>query len=259
MPRRRVREIINSTGRLDLKEREVSLTVGENPPTVRIVRIDLPDPSEERPMEDAEVWVEAAQPRTASFDRWRLGTVAAVRGRSPAGQHALSNFREATDALFTVKIIASDGRILASSGDIRPDDRRAGEREALLQVRSQPLGELPWTVDFGADGQTYLIVNSRIPAAETWIESDPVASALVLPAALRTILARLLADDAFREGDWGRAWADWAATMSPAEMPGSEDGDDHDAWVEQTVAAFADHHRLASRAVAAMEKEEQEG
>ncbi len=258
MPRRRVREVINSTGRLRLRERDVSLTVGDDPPTVRILRIELPEVSEERSMEDAEVWMEAAQPRTASFDRWSLGTVAAVRGRSPAGQRALENFREATDALFSVKIIAFDGRILASSDDIRPDDRRAGEREALLQVRSQPLGELPWTVDYGADGQTFLIVNSRIPAAETWIESDPVASALVLPAALRTILMRLLADDAFREGEWGRAWVDWATTMSPAEMPGAEDVDDHEAWLEQTVAAFADHHRLASRAVLAMDKAEQD-
>lgn len=259
MPRRRVREVINCTGRLHLRERDVSLTVGEDPPTVRIVRMELPGASAERPIEDAEVWMEAAQPRTASFDRWRLGTVATVRGRSPAGQHTLRNFREAVDALFTVKIVASDGRILASSDDIRPDDRRAGEREALLQVRSQPLGELPWTVDFGANGQTFLIVNSRIPAAETWIESDPIASALVLPAALRTILTRLLADDGFREGDWGRAWAAWAATMSPTEMPGIEDVDDHEGWVEQTVAAFADYHRLASRAVSAMEKGEQDG
>lgn len=259
MARRRVREVINSTGRLQLRERDVSLTVGDDPPTVRIVRIELPEPSDERPLEDAEVWMEATQPRTASFDRWRLGTVAAVRGRSPAGQHILRNFADSADALFSVKVVAADGRILASSDDIRPDDRRAGERESLLQVRSRPLGELPWTVDFAADGQTFLIVNSRIPAAETWIESDPIASSLVLPAAVRTILARLLADDMFRESEWGRAWADWAAIMSPAEMPSFEEVDDHDSWTEQTVAAFAEHHRLATRAVAAMEKEDQDG
>lgn len=258
MQRRRIREVINSTGRLQLWERDVSLTLGEDPPTVRIVRIELPESSDQHPMEDAEVWVEAVQPRTASFDRWRLGTVAAVRGRSPAGQHTLRNFVDSADALFTVKVVAADGRILVSSDDIRPDNRRAGERESLLQVRSRPLGELPWTVDFAADGQTFLIVNSRIPAAETWIESDPIASSLVLPAAVRTILARLLADDIFRDGDWGRAWADWAATMSPAEMPSAEDVDDHEAWIEQTVAAFAEHHRLASRTVAAMEREDQD-
>lgn len=259
MARRRVREIINSTGRLQLRERDVSLTVGDEPPVVRIVRIELPAPLKERPMEDAEVWVEAAQPRTASFDRWRLGTVAAVRGRSPAGQHALRNFVDAKDALFSVKVVAGDGRILASSNDIRPDDRRAGERESLLQVRSRPLGELPWTVDFAADGQTYLVVNSRIPAAETWIESDPIASSLVLPAAVRTILARLLADETFRESEWGRAWADWAAVMSPADMPAMDDIDEHDAWTEQLVAAFAKHHGLTTRAVTAMERDDQDG
>lgn len=258
MLRRRVREVINSTGRLQIRERDVSLTVGDEPPTVRIVRVDLPDPSDERPIEDAEVWVEAAQPRTASFDRWRLGTVAAVRGRSPAGQHTLSNFADSADALFSVKVVAADGRILASSDDIRPDDRRAGERESLLQVRSRPLGELPWTVDFAADGQTFLIVNSRIPAAETWIESDPIASSLVLPAAVRTILARLLVDDMFRDSEWGRAWVEWAATMSPAEMPAPDDVDEHDSWIDQTVAAFAEHHLLATRIVAAMEREDQD-
>jgi hypothetical protein len=236
----------------------VSLTVGEDPPTVRIVRIDLPERSEDHPMEDADVWAEAAQPRTASFDRWRIGTVTGVRGRSPVSQHTLRNFGDSADALFSIKIVATDGRILASSDDIRPDDRRAGERESLLQVRSRPLGELTWTLDFAPDGQTFLIVNSRIPAAETWIESDPIASALVLPAALRTILARLLADEAFRDNEWGRAWAEWAATMSPAELPSPDDPDDHHVWIEQTVGAFAEHHRLASRTVAAMESKDQD-
>ncbi|EZP68019.1 hypothetical protein BV97_05660 [Novosphingobium resinovorum] len=255
MSRRRVKEIINSTGRLHIAERAVSLSLGGDPAVVRVLRLDLPVPAQEdEAFETADVWMEASQARTASFDRWAIGTTKSVRAKGGSSQHLLKNFSDPTDALFTVKVVAADGLILASSDEIRPDDRRSGEREALLQVRSRNLGELTWAVDIAPDGQTSLVVNSRIPAAETWIESDPVASALVLPAALRIVLTKLLSDDSFRESDWGRAWSEWAASVSPVEPPTAEDIEEHEAWIEQTLREFAQNHRLASRVVSAMER-----
>lgn len=255
LSRRKLKEIINSTGRLHIAERDVSLSLVGEPPVVRLLRVELPQPSlDAEAFEEADVWVEASQPRTASFDRWKIGTPRSIRAKGGSSQRLLKNFSDPRDALFAIKVVASDGRILASSDDIRPDDRRSGEREALLQVRARPLDELTWAVDIAPDGQTSLIVNSRIPAAETWIESDPVASALVLPAALRIILARLLSDEAFRDTEWGRAWIEWAAGMSPGDLPATEDVDDHEIWIDQTVKEFAQHHRLASRVVEAMER-----
>ena len=256
MARRSVKQVLNSTGRRRIAEKDISLSLTGDPPIVRVLRLDLPSADEDNDEYGAaDVWIEAAQPRTASFDRWRLGTVKTIQAKGASGPRPLENFSDPADALFIIKVVAADGRLLASSEDIRPDDRRQGEREALLQVRSRPLGELTWAVDIAPDGQTALIVNSKIPAAETWIENDPVASALVLPAAVRGILARLLSDDVFRETEWGRAWSEWAAALSPAEMPAGGEADDRDAWIEPIIEAFASRHFLASRIADAMERE----
>jgi hypothetical protein len=255
MARLRVREVINSTGRLTIRERDVSLVVSSESPTVRVAELTLPSPSDDSMpgFDDAEVWIEAAQPRTASFDRWQLGPVRSVRDRRPVGIRELRNFSDASDAVFTIKVVSPDGRILASSDDIRPDDRRAGEQEALLQVRVQSLGEMPWTVEFAPDYQTFLVVNGRIPEAAVWIEKDPIATSLVLPAAIRRILLQLVLDEGFRDSDWGEAWAAWAARIAPRDMPAGEDHTDGLEWIEQTVEAFSRTHRTTEQLVAAVE------
>lgn len=259
MPRLRVREVINSTGRLAIRERDVSLIVSPQAPTVRVAELSLPSPDDSRPeFEDAEVWIEATQPRTASFDRWPLGMVRSVRDRRPVGVRELRNFSDASDAVFTVKVVDPGGRILASSDDIRPDDRRTGEQEALLQIRVRSLGEMPWTVEFAPDYQSFLVVNGRIPDAETWIEKDSVASSLVLPAAVRRVLLQLILDEGFRDSEWGAAWAAWAARIAPTEMPGYDEGGEGLDWIEQTVEAFSRTHRTTERLVAAVETTEAE-
>lgn len=258
MPRLRVRHIINSTGRRTIRERDVSLTLSLDPAVVRVAELALPsprDPEDGDAFEEASVWMEAAQPRTASFDRWLLGSVRQVRARRPVSVHELRNFSDASDAVFTVKVVADDGRILASSDDVRPADRRAGEQEALLPVVARPLGDVPWLVELAPDYRTSLIVNSRIPSAEAWIEQDPVASSLVLPGALRSVLLRLLTDTAFKESDWGAAWTAWAARIAPTEMPVEWEVEEGLAWIEQTVEAFCRHHHMLERLARAIETE----
>lgn len=264
--RRRLRRTLNFTGRRTIPEKDISILVDAgSPPQVRLIWARLDPHRGEVPEEEwrtSRLVIEAMRARTSSFDRMEAGRVKEITAKaSPVFTAPLPAFADPEGILFTLKVVsAADGRVLAEAEGVRPDTERAeAGRESLLKVKSVDLAETPWKLEIDSSYQTFLVVNNRLPGGEALIERDPLARALVVPAALRSVLRRLALDEDFRDSEWGQAWAKWAGRYSPSPMPDDDDEGAHERaeqWAEEVVSSFCRDIKMASTLVAALEIKE---
>ncbi len=193
---------------------------------------------------DARVYIEAYH-RT-SFMRFDCGSVGAL---SIPSDRRLTEI-DGSSVRFRVKIVDAH-RILAVADDIRVTERapNASGRVPLLPVQfTDALDQQAWRVVFEPDTPV-LELNNRIADIERIARDDTLFFALVYPAAVRAILTQILLIDrheAFEEStEWWALWIRWAQRYLSAPLP--DDPDDAPGWIEDVVAAFASHHRLADR------------
>ena len=136
-------------------------------------------------------------------------------------------------------------RIKSKSGEM-------GGSNSLLPVDgTKDLDGVIWRLDFdapGAEGATDAPVlridktASRGSAAD--FLSNPSNSAMILPAAMRTVLGRILLNDGEYEYDptspaWRDAWVRFATNQHADALPEEGGLDDISAWIEKSCAAFA--------------------
>ncbi|MGE4251297.1 MAG: hypothetical protein AB7F09_18070 [Parvibaculaceae bacterium] len=151
--------------------------------------------------------------------------------------------------LFRIKVVdrvSSPGKLLGAAERISPReaDNPDGKR-SIFPVIQRDLGEVVWKVVFPDGSRPTLILNSRIPGITQRIKGNHLARGVLLPAAMKIVLQRLVADpssDEADENDWRSEWnqftrenlhlvedLDALARMSPVELTD---------WVDDAVQAF---------------------
>jgi hypothetical protein len=151
--------------------------------------------------------------------------------------------------LFRVKVTAASvrpGVLLGEADRLRPrePEQKPDRRMPLLPVVPDDLGDEIWRLEF--DGRTYLKVNKNLHDWKQTVASH-VFRALVFPAAMRQILERVLLVERYTETDDPQSWqSQWLRFA--AEIPGAgalpAQGEDHNEWIENAVAAFARQRRM---------------
>ena len=202
--------------------------------------LDLPD--------SARLYVEAYY--KSSYMRFNLGTVAGRRSLTEE-ERRLTEVDAGDIVYFRVKVVdetSSFGRILADADKIAPETAKV-KQIPLLPVQPCDLGELAWRVDFDSDIPV-LFVNNRIsPRIMDIAKRDPVWHALVIPAAIREVLNRILffedLTDMWIDEDPYALWLRWGSDLIGSSPPQSDDDDEGALdtekrdWIDQVVVAFS--------------------
>jgi hypothetical protein len=241
---------INSTGRKKIQQDKIDLrlmpTVHGEPVRAKL-SLDLQ--GLELPA-SASVVVEAYHRSTAmQFD---CGTAAAIQIPPIL---TLSEIDQAGAALFRVKVVEANGKILASAERLRArSDAEETGRKSIFPVRYQQLGQEIWKVDIDDDAGPVLLLNSAIPAIMHRIHENPLLSGAVLAPAFRIVLENLALDpaqDADEEDTgWKSEWLKFCATElgvtdDPAEL---SDEEEREAWVNAVVRKFSVSKSFVERA-----------
>lgn len=232
------------TGRKKLAQDQVSLTFRPGRPPEFSASIDFTRNRRTLPP-DAKVVVEAYH--NTLLQRFDFGTVAHCRPRDPL---RLTSFDQWDRPLFRVRVVDANhdlGRVLAACDRVAaadPDDPSEGGRSLLklFPRRNEDMGGELWRVEV-VGGAYQLAYNRDVGALERDIKSKrPVTLGLILPAALREILAREILwerIDTEERGDW----VAFAESLSGEPPPKERDGEapsreDVESWIEGAVQAF---------------------
>jgi hypothetical protein len=189
----------------------------------------------------AAVYVEAYH--RSAYRRYDFGTVGRL---GPPADRSLDGLPVASP-LFRVKVVRqgrSIGRILAAAERVVPEraDREDEQRQSLLPVEYQDLGERIWALDLEADWPR-LILNERFAGIRDFARSGPEFLTLVYPEILRTILTRIVRDPDLDpdgdEDDWSTLWIRFVRReLGRPRPPRSWEDGDPAAWVDDAVTAF---------------------
>ena len=236
---------LNYTGRQRIPRSAIRIALAEDGEGHRLFEanvdldgLDLPD--------SARLYVEAYY--KSSYMRFDLGTVAGRRNLTE-DQRRLTEVDAGDIVYFRVKVVdetSSFGRILADADKIAPETARV-RQISLLPVQPYDLGELAWRVDFDT-GQPVLWVNNRIsPRIMDIAKRDPVWHALVIPAAIREVLSRIIfvedLTDPWIDEDPYALWLRWGSDLIGSSPPQSDDDDGHDTekreWIDEVVVALS--------------------
>jgi hypothetical protein len=177
----------NSTGRTRIPRSHVEINLHEAldagafpiaSATIDLAELDLPD--------SATVELEAYF-RTSSM-RFPCGTVAAIAVPSSM---VLSEIDRGGAVRFRLLVTDADrtGRIIAAADGLRPvRDRNSADRQSLLPLRENDLGDQLWKIDVDFRTGSTLLVNGTVPGLASRLREQALLQGLILPHALRMIL-----------------------------------------------------------------------
>jgi hypothetical protein len=247
---------INHTGRKRIDKSRVEIFIEEKSgdrrfrASVDFNGLDLPP--------GAPVYIEAYQRYALQrFDCGTVGNFALPRNT------ALDKLDSDLPIQFRVKVVdtvGSKGRLIAAARGIRASNEQPdGEgRERLLPVVSRDLGEVPWQVNFSYDSMPELALNNRIPDCINRIRQDRLFQALVLPAAVRSILLWIYwrepnnDEDGENGENWATRWLDFAKSIvdeDPPDPRNTSEIEKIEEWIEDVVRKFSLKHRLCQRLI----------
>ena len=230
----------NYTRRKAIPRANISVTLHEGAPMsfdaeISLDGLNLP--------EDAELTLVANRnSRAQRFPYGRVNAIAQPDDRTLTEIAGVPSFR-----LLVVESSGS-GRLLAVADRITP--RRAPDEngddglQSLLWVQEADIGDEVWRMDFAE--HTMLYLNRNIPNISEAVRYDEKFRALIVPEAFRAILKRMLLVAKYDPDDADGEWADWVRIIEafqPAPIPqtdgdNSENMEDIDGWIEETVALF---------------------
>ena len=185
------------------------------------------------------------------YERFPLGTV-----ENPIAEPVvLSAISTPTAAAFRLKVVdrrTVHGTILAEADKLTPrlPEEDPGQRQSLLHVRPEDLGEQVWQLV--VDGETPGIqVNKNLPDWRSEARSTRFV-ALVYPAVMRQLLTDALVEpgvDLEDGDDWRARWLQFAREQLGAEEAPSEESpwEDKRVWIEQAVQRFCSHWETWSK------------
>lgn len=241
---------INHTGRkkIEAKELQIHSVHKENNSISFDVNFNLD--KQDLP-EDASVYIEAYYKNT--LQRFYFGTVGKII--TPANRN-LDQIDLSGPTLFRIHIVDESqniGRLIASADTLKPEGEDDEEqRSSLLPVKSRPLREQTWRVEFDTGGKPELCINNRIPDAIGQIKSNPVFQSLILPAVFRQILMFYIWDDADEENTIAEQWLGFAEYISG---PRPEDNDPAVLcnWIDEVIDDFSKSFKLCEMLINKME------
>jgi hypothetical protein len=165
----------------------------------------------------------------------------------------LTEFAGGDNMLFRVKVVDFEselGKLLAEAGGLRPrlPGESGAEQESLLHVRRADLGERLWRLEIAAeDGETMpcIVVHSRLEKAS--FTNSTEFRALVLPAVVERILARLPLPAECETDSWADRWWTFLHRLGTGTPAADDDRED---WIEDAVNLFCRQNNLMKAYVA---------
>jgi len=182
---------------------------------------------------DAMVYIEPYV--KSSSMRFAFGTVGSV---VPPRDRTLPEIDDGAGVLFRVLVVDEAdkvGRLLAMGDKITPvgDEQ---QRDALLPLVTEDLGEAVWLLDAAAGNQPRLLINSRFPGLKQKMLEDPLLMGAILPLAVRDAL-RAVRQEQDDDAEWVKKWRRFVKDVagdSYAEVL-FDDGDDDEDQVNDAI------------------------
>lgn len=241
---------INHTGRRKIEVKELQINIQEQENGAPVFDVDFSLNREKLP-DEASIYIEAYQRNT--LQRFNFGTVGEIR--KPENR-ILDQLDLTSPALFRIRIVDETehlGRLIASAERLKPEgDNDEDQRASLLVVRSRPLGQQTWRVEFDTGGKPELCINSRIPNAIGQLKNNPQFQSLILPGAFRHVLIFFLWNEDEEEGSVAEQWMTFAEHIGD-ERPQSNDPSQLINWVDDVVARFSEAFELCDILIHKME------
>lgn len=244
MPIRR----FNYTGRKRLKHHDVKVFVrpsgngvAEFDAQLSLGNYDLPP--------DSLISIEAY--RQTSWMRFSCGTVQRV---SLPSNRKLAEFDTHEGILFRVRVTSPsepEGLLLAEADQIHPKEPEEADEDRISLLPAKPddsLGDEVYRVDLEED-RPILLINARLGDWRA-VARDPVFIALAYPAAMREILKHILRIEGHFDSedmtDWKSQWLFFAQRLpGVGDVPSDDRPDLVNDWINDAVAAFCRHYRVA--------------
>ncbi len=233
---------INSTGRRRISHEKIDIRMLEGAPgeplkaKASLALEDLGFPG------NAAVSIEAYH--RSSGMRFECGTVESL---SVPPVLVLDQVDRSGSVLFRVKVVDHDneqGKILGSAERIQPKSNEDTDgRRRLFPILFRDLVDEVWKVEVNPGDRPVLVINTRMPGFSHKLQQNPLLQGLLLPAAFRIVLEKLMSDPDGGEDDdapgWKEEWLQFCETalgMSPDILQLEED--DKADWVEECVRKF---------------------
>jgi hypothetical protein len=247
-----VKRTFNFTGRKSIPSELVSVVVQPGGADgVRSFDMRLGDLSSLDLPAGARIYVEPYV--KSSSMRFAFGTVGSVL---PPADRSLTEIDEGAGVLFRVLVVdASEkvGRLLALADKVAPlgDEQ---QRDCVLPLGTEDLGEAIWRLDAPEGTQPRLLINSRVPGLKQRLIEDPIMMGAILPMAVRDALQAVRhAGDP--DAEWVSRWRRFVADVAGQEAAERilEDGEDDDAEIDDAISRVCERlierRRYVSRAL----------
>lgn len=232
---------INHTGRRKIEVRELQINIFEQDNGVPAFDVDFSLNREKLP-DDASIYIEAYQRNT--LQRFNFGTVGEIQ--KPENRE-LDQLDLSSPTLFRIRIVDETkhlGRLIASAERLKPEgDSEEDKRSSLLVLKSRPLGQQTWKVEFDNGGKPVLCINSRIPDAVGQLKNNPLFQSLILPGAFRHVLMFFLWNEDDEEGGVAEEWITFAESIAD-ERPHGDDPKQLTDWIDDVVERFSESFDL---------------
>lgn len=241
---------LNFTGRRSIPKGTLSIVAIPNPngtPTAVKARIVGSLKAMKFP-EDALVVIEAY--RQTSLVRFDCGTIGDMHIPNPL---SLEGIDPGGTITFRIKVVRNDGSgvILGMRADVRlKGPGEAPGRAPLIDIQYEPLGNLLWDVSGDIEEAPLLRLNSQYPEMESRFQSDVMLKWAILPAALSTILRRLVTGEQSDDpDDWRNRWLRFCRIALQMDKPPLHDTYiELDDWIGEAVRRFSDQHKFLDHA-----------
>lgn len=238
---------INQTGRRTLRRNDLTVSTASDESGILHFDFELSAETHAELPSDTKIIVEAHV--GSSRQRFDFGTA----GRMvPPPSTSLTDLPPEKVPQFTVLAVAcgdSDGMLLARGRTSpRHEDEVAGS--SLLVISTQPgMGETLWSLDLPVGDRPQLNLNNQIPDFAHRLRTDPLVQGLVLPAALRQIIAHYCTseDD---DPESGSIEAQWSALATACAGESWGETQDRETWLDDVVTGFCRRHRFVQKTLA---------
>lgn len=192
--------------------------------------------------ETAEVAIEAY--RGSSLMRFGCGTVGNL---SVPPLMIIDDIDVGGNVQFRVKVVDTHGVVgllAALASHVRPKSKDDGDgRRSLLTIRYHDLGSELWRVSVDENEPPALVLNYRATGIEDRIINDPLVRGLLMPAAFRIVLEKLVLltpPDEDDETDWKRDWLKFCEEeLGIEDSPFELDKDERAEWIDEAVKVFS--------------------
>ena len=237
---------IKFLGRVKIAAKDIHLTVHRNAePHVVKVKVDFSHytlPSGSR------VFLDVKQMDTLRFN---LGTIATHTSE------ATFDITKVPEENSTFEIVVVDEKSARKLADglarihNSPADPHGGSSSPLLPVDgSIGLGGVIWRIDYDATGQegatdapVLRIDMEACQGSPTGFIAKPELSTLILPAAMATILTRIILVDEYAyepaSARWQNGWIRFASKIMKTTPPSPKDPEEVSLWIDDACAKFA--------------------